>query len=178
MESLARKAVVAALVGELRNRGSWCGEMHVQKSTYFLQELLDVDLGYQFVFYKHGPYSFELSDVITSMIGDGFLELRPQAYPYGPSIDVSEFGSRLQPYFPPPVQEPIGLIGEVLGEKTARQLERLATALYVTVRAEGQDKVSRASRVLELKPHIPQEKALAAVEEVDQIIERAAELTS
>ena len=67
MNRLQRAAVLLTLLEQLQARGSWCGETHVQKSVYFLQDLLQVPLGFEFVLYKHGPYSFDLNDEITAV---------------------------------------------------------------------------------------------------------------
>jgi len=50
------------------------------------------------------------------------------------------------------------------------ELERLATALYVTFE-EGMDKTvqARAKRINELKPHVNINEVLKAVEEVDSL---------
>jgi hypothetical protein len=57
MEDNTRQVVLLSLLETMGARGSWCGETHVQKCTYFLQEALDVPLGLSFVLYKHGPFS-------------------------------------------------------------------------------------------------------------------------
>jgi len=51
------------------------------------------------------------------------------------------------------------------------ELERLATALYVTqeINPKGSSEF-RAQRITELKPHISMEEALTAVKEIDEII--------
>ena len=67
MERLQRAAVLLSLIEQLKDRGSWCGDTHIQKTTYFLQELLKVPLGFEFILYKHGPYSFDLEDEITAL---------------------------------------------------------------------------------------------------------------
>ena len=40
LKRMQRDAVLLSLMNEMRAKGSWCGETHVQKSAYFLQELL------------------------------------------------------------------------------------------------------------------------------------------
>jgi uncharacterized protein YwgA len=60
MDRLRRAAILTRLIEQLRNGGSWCGETHVQKATFFLQELLNVPLSLDFILYKHGPFSFDL----------------------------------------------------------------------------------------------------------------------
>jgi hypothetical protein len=63
---------------------------------------------------------------------------------------------------------------EKLGNKGVVDLERLATALFVTRRAEpGASVDERSTRLTALKPHISAESARTAVEEVDRIIEEA-----
>jgi uncharacterized protein YwgA len=73
----------------LKERDSWCGETHIQKAVYFLQELLQVRLGFEFIMYKHGPYSFELTDELTTLRANRLLRLIPREG-YGPSIVVNE----------------------------------------------------------------------------------------
>src|SRR5712692_9118533 len=99
MRRLQRIVILADLASRLGKYGSWCGETHLQKATYFLQELGKVPLGYSFVLYKHGPFSFDLRDELTAMRADGLLELRPQP-PYGPSLVPTERASEFARRFP------------------------------------------------------------------------------
>lgn len=73
MNRMKRSALLTKLVQRLRDEGSWGGETHVQKVTYFLQELMEVPLDFDFILYKHGPYSFDLHDEIAALRGDGLL---------------------------------------------------------------------------------------------------------
>ena len=67
-------------------------------------------------------------------------------------------------------------MAEQLGDKGVTELERLATALYFTHRAEGGTSVDERSKQLtEFKPHVSSENARAAVEDVDRIMEKAQE---
>src|SRR2546425_12633108 len=85
MDRLGRDVILLELLRKLREHGSWCGETHMQKATYFLQHLMQVPLDFQFILYKHGPFSFDLRDELTAMRADGLLALQPQE-PYGPSL--------------------------------------------------------------------------------------------
>ena len=93
MNRLQRAAVLLTMLDALKQRGSWCGETHLQKSVYFLQELFGVPLGFTFVLYRHGPYSFDLSDEITALRADLLLDVQP-AQPYGPSLVPGENAAR------------------------------------------------------------------------------------
>ena len=71
MKLLKRNVMVLTLARKIRNRGSWCGETHLQKAVYLLQDLAGVETGLEFVLYKHGPFSFGLRDQgDCAMLGD------------------------------------------------------------------------------------------------------------
>src|ERR1035437_1902213 len=99
MKRLERAAIILQLTEDLRNHGSWCGETHIQKATYLLQELTGVPLAYSFILYKHGPFSFDLRDQITEMRADEILVLESQPAPYGPSIVAGPNGMLLKEAF-------------------------------------------------------------------------------
>ena len=178
MKRLQRAAVLLSLVEKLHDNDSWCGETHIQKSTYFLQNLLRVPLELDFILYKHGPYSFELSDEITAMLADNILQVKLRPNPYGPSLLSGAEGSELiKESFPKTIKKydsQTAFVAEKLGRERVASLERLATALYVT-REEGKDDVKvRVARICELKPHISEEQAHVAVKQVDDIRKEAA----
>src|SRR5438477_2081289 len=85
MKQAQRAAVLALLNRKMLERGSWCGETHLQKAMYFLQDLLGVDAGFEFILYRHGPFSFELRDALASLQADGLLDLAIRQQGYGPT---------------------------------------------------------------------------------------------
>ena len=100
MERFGRAAVLLSLIEKLRDGDSWCGETHVQKGTYFLQDLLGVPLEFDFILYKHGPFSFDLSDEISWMRANDLLRLQPQQRPYGPKLIPGENAELLKKTYP------------------------------------------------------------------------------
>jgi uncharacterized protein YwgA len=174
MEHLQRASVLLQLNEELRRVGSWAGETHMQKAGYFLQHLMNIPLGFEFILYKHGPFSFDLRDGLTAMRAQGFLRLEPQ-YPYGPSLAPGENSTLLRSTYKAmsaQYEASVRYVADVLGNKTVAQLERTATALYVTL--EGTPIQERARQITQLKPHVTLEEAQAAVAEVDEISRNAA----
>ncbi len=172
MKRLQRAALLTELVEQMREHESWCGETHLQKATFFLQELLGVDLGYEFVVYKHGPFSFDLRDELGGLVSDKLIRYEPQLPPYGPRIAVTEDAAKVHALYPKTLARhanQIAFVAEKLDARGVIDLERLATALYVTLDAPGAATQTRARSLRELKPHIPEPAALRAVEEVDQI---------
>ena len=67
MDRLQRTALIFELTKKMRERGSWCGETHLQKATFWAEECFSLPLGFDFILYKHGPFSFDLRDELTSM---------------------------------------------------------------------------------------------------------------
>lgn len=177
MKRLQRDAVILSLIENLKAKESWCGETHIQKATYFIQELLKVPLEFEFVLYKHGPYSFDLSDELTAMRADAILKLQPQPSPYGPSF-IQSIGSKLiKKRYPKTLKKynpMVKFVANKLGDKGVTELERLATALYVTRRINTNNSIeSRAQCIHKLKPHVSLDEARDAVMVVDTFIEES-----
>jgi len=176
LKKLQRVAVLLDLINELTARGSWCGETHVQKATYFLQELLKVPTEFDFILYKHGPFSFELRDELTSMRADGLLELRSQL-PYGPTLVATETGMQLMKEYPKTLgqyRRYITFVAEALRDKNVADLERLGTALFVTLEDQHRSEEERVEEISDLKPHIDREAAETALKEVEKIMAASA----
>ena len=60
MLDVKQTVLVLLLLDQMSKQDSWCGETHVQKCAFFLQEGLEVPLDFEFIMYKYGPFSFEL----------------------------------------------------------------------------------------------------------------------
>lgn len=173
MERLQRASLILVLNEEMRKAGSWAGETHMQKATYFLQDLMKVPLSFEFIIYKHGPFSFDLRDELTAMRAQEFLQLEPQD-PYGPALVPGDKGGLLKSAYKKTIEDnlpKILFVSDKLGSKTVAELERTATALYVTLKDPS--KLDRATRLTNLKPHIPLQAAEEAVSEIDEIIREA-----
>ncbi len=178
MERLQKVALLTAFTEKLREAGSWCGETHIQKATYFLQELLGVPTGFNFIFYKHGPFSFDLRDELTASRADGLLELEPREFPYGPRLAVTKRSSIIQDLHNAVLVKygkQLDFVTAELGKKGVAKLEELATALYVSLEMPRKDVRERANRIHELKPHISPANGQSAIETIDVIIQEAEE---
>lgn len=173
MKRRQREAVVAALDAKLAARGSWCGETHIQKSVYFLQEMLAVPTGFPFILYKFGPFSDQLRTELGSMRADGFLELIPQPAPYGPKLHTTTIAKRqLVDRWPKTLRRynaQLDFVADELGGLGVGALERLATALWVSHENPGASETVHAERINELKPHVSVELASDAVRRVSEM---------
>ncbi len=177
MNRMQRDAVLLSLIREMKARGGWCGETHIQKAVYFLQELLKVPLNFRYILYKHGPFSFDLSDEITAMRADNLLEYQARL-PYGPSLFPTDDGLVFLDRYPKTLgtySREIQFMAGKVGTLGVAELERLATALFVTF-SEEDVVLQREERIISLKPHIKIDEAREAVKLVDFIrIEARAE---
>lgn len=177
MTRMERYAVVIRLIEALRAKGSWCGETHIQKAAFLAQTMLNVPLGYQFILYKHGPYSFDLRDEITAMRADELIQLQPQIYPYGPTLNPTRHAANLQNIASGTAKrygDKLQFVAAAFRDRNVSELERLSTAYYVARdSATGASVLARANRLVELKPHVPLDAAVDATKEIDKLVEKS-----
>ena len=175
MDRMKKAGLLTRLIEELRNNGSWCGETHVQKATFFAQELTKIPLDFDFILYKHGPFSFDLRDELTALRADGLLKLEMQ-WPYGPRISPTQQGEYIKSLYPMTLKKyetAVAFVTNRLSDKDVIELERLATAFYVSRPAEETSVEERVTLLTSLKPHISQEDARDAIQAIDKIAEDA-----
>ena len=175
MEGLKRIAVVLDMMEQMKAYDSWSGETHIQKCLYFLQEMMEVPTGFRYILYKHGPFSFDLRDELTAMRAEGLIEVYLKAPNYGPSLRPGPRAKDVLDLFPKTIgkyHEQTDFVARRLSPKNVSELERLATALYVTKEEPDGSSPERRAKVLsQLKPHVTIEDALSAVRDIDGICE-------
>lgn len=172
MTEARQAAIVAELVEQLREHGSWAGETHVQKTAFFLQEMLGVPLGFQFQLYKFGPFAFSLRELLGQMRSLRQIRLEPQPAPYGPKLALDEGAPQLRTRFPKTVrtyESEVRFVAQEIGQFGVGTLERLATALMVKLELPNGDAGSRAALLNSYKPHVSLTDALEALRQVDEI---------
>lgn len=179
MAHLSEKALLVELLELLRNRGSWCGETHLQKSVYVAQEVLGVPFKFNFVLYKHGPFSFDLRDELVEAQAESFLRQEVRPYPYGPTLVRGDRADTLLGGFPKTIAKyraELEFVANQLGEKRAGELEGLITAIHVSLRDPEAKPQERAKVLRAIKPHIDSQEALAFVEDADELLNAAERL--
>ena len=161
MSAPDQAAVLLFAMQSLKEEGSWCGETHIQKTLYMCQEIVGTSSKFKFILYKHGPYSFELSECLQGLIADDLIQMQTRP-PYGPSLAVSEEARLLAADVNQErrLSDSIRFMSKKLGRKGVAELEKLATATYVN-RKFGLDlSLEERARILtSLKSHVPVETA-------------------
>lgn len=181
MNRLAQEAVLVGLARRLDEHGSWSGETHIQKATFLLHELTNVPFDFEFILYKHGPFSFELRDELSAMRADRLLERQPQPAPYGPRIIVTDRGRQLEERLAKTMERygpAIDWIAVQTGQRNVLELERLATALWITRNTDKVGDDERAEELTRIKPHVNRDAALAAVREIDLLLSESTALAA
>lgn len=167
-----KHAVILAVIDGLKNEGSWTGKTHVQKSLFLAQAARAFEVQFEFVLYKHGPYSFDLEHEMEEMKSYGAMQAEP----------VSGFGVILSPgptaslvkdraALPDEIKPNINRISKFIGKRNVIELERLATAAWIRTREGMDDPVQAATRLHELKPHIQITEAEEAGKELHSLLD-------
>ena len=136
MERFENASLIVALTEKLREHQSWAGETHLQKATYVLKRVLGVPIEFEFILYKHGPFSFDLRDEIGWMRSTRLLEWEVRSNFYGPSLRSGQLSPTLKrqfPVMPGRYSSQVDFVAQRFGGKNVAALERLTTAIYVTV---------------------------------------------
>lgn len=172
MKESEKMSITLRLMQGLWDKGSWCGETHLQKSMFFLEVLGEIPLNYDFILYKHGPYSFAFREDLARLrsLGLAELELNP---PYGPRYRLSakgvEFLDRNRAAIKP-WGTVLKNVAECLGDKKVGDLEKLGTALLLSRQEAKADMASIASKINKLKPHVSEEEARQALRQLHETI--------
>lgn len=178
MNKLVEQAVLVGLARRLDEKGSWTGETHLQKAAYLMHELRGTDFSFGFILYKHGPFSFEMRDELTGMRGDGLISRTVDDPRYGPRLTVTERGEQLEQSLATTLNrydQDLDWVADTLNRRGVVELERLATAMWMTRQHDDASPERRANALVEVKPHISYDQALAAVEEIDRLLENRPE---
>jgi hypothetical protein len=171
LSSSVRFAIVLDVIKKLRAKGSWCGETHLQKALFILQDAMKSNFDYKFIMYKHGPYSFDLKTELAAMKASNIIEFNFPAEGYGPRIATTNFGERLYEVNKENIERYHKMnqfIADWFGSEDVRYLERVATAYFVTAKHPREPITSRAKRINSLKPHVDIASAEEAIRIVDE----------
>ena len=132
---------------------------------------MDIPLDLEFVLYRHGPYSFDLRDVLTGLRADGLVRLEPQG-PWGPRFVTTEQSAYIQGLYPRTLRHYEGsltFVAGVLGDRGVAAVERLGTAFYAHQHREtGESIEQKVAWLTERKRHIPIDLVTTAFEEVER----------
>lgn len=151
-----KHAFILGVVKALHEQSSWTGKTHIQKSLSLLHDSGKVSVPFQFVLYKHGPYSFDIEAELEEMQSYDAVEIKPNMEGYGVVVREGEnakFVKKVESLTEEEVQA-IENVCKFVGSRNVTELERLATASWIRAQEHITDTSDVARRLHELKPHI------------------------
>ena len=176
IEEQERWSLICHLVEQMRRAGSWAGQTQIQKSVVFLQELLQVPMGYDFILYKHGPFSFELRSELAIMRIRLQLDLELH-HRYGPSFALGNWGRKVLE-LPTKHDEAIDFVANEISVRDTRSLERISTAFFLQNKHPTRNASQIAVEVNRLKPHISISQAHQSIKQVEELKRKAVAIKS
>lgn len=152
-----RYATIAYLSDRLQDRPTGFGKTALQKVGFLLQEVFKVPLGYRFTLYNYGPYSSQLTADLefTRQLGG----VRVDWVPDDPGAFQITPGERYQTVYEhgrAAIANRSKTIEEALndfGQKPARELELITTAIYVNRDPGFRTEEALLHAISELKPY-------------------------
>ncbi|MGN6276914.1 MAG: hypothetical protein ACTHNP_13440 [Solirubrobacterales bacterium] len=149
------------------SEGGFCGQTHLHKAAFVAQEFLGVPFGLRWEIYRYGPFSREIRPVLAACEKKGTVAI--QDHPRGPRV--------IRPPDAPPsrvsteFQAKLQLLSERLAPMTRPQLEKVATAAWVTRSNPHVKSIElRAQEMHRLKPHIDVHTGLRVVRYLDDLL--------
>lgn len=167
-DDLREAAILSRLIARVREQKAFCGETLLQKSAYFLKELFGAPITAPFRIYYYGPFSFDLRERLTSM--EAIDVIRTEPHEWGATYKTGDRYPMLEKQFARTLEKFTPAIDWVVREfspLTVKQLEPLATALFLTRDNHGANVDSRAEELHRIKPHVSIDEAKRAVTKVD-----------
>jgi len=168
---LNKHRFVLEVIERLNAVGSWTGKTHVQKSVFFTVGRDKIPTPFDYVLYKHGPFSFELGDVIEEMVSYSGIVAEPVQnfgvmLKLGPQSDFIRDNTTIEPETLLEIEK----VCQFVSNRKVKELERLATAAWICHNEQISEETEVASRLNSLKPHISETEALSAIGEVKDLL--------
>jgi hypothetical protein len=180
MTEQQRQALLLELLDRLNQQGYWAGPRYLQKAVYFLQHLLEVPTGLDFVMYMFAPFSFDLEDAVSALRAYYLVELRIRRDFFGAILWPTEQSKAYREHFSVTLktyENQLAYVCRLIDKKGISELERVTTALFFTLRMGQEASVeARVKEIKDLHHHVRPEDALAAVREADRLLAEVKQL--
>ncbi len=161
--------LVSSVLAITRGR-RWLGRTHIQKGAFFLQEFSNLDLGYDFVIYQYGPYSFELDADVADLVQIGALQVDlVGGYP-----DYTVGANSLPELQDKRIQRAVEVVADQIANRQAKDLELLSTIAFVRHNYGIAAEDALARQVHQLKPHFSVDEIKSSTSELNGLLETMA----
>jgi uncharacterized protein YwgA len=170
-----KHSLILAVIEKLRAHRSWTGRTHVQKAIFLLNEVAVAKVPFNFVLYKHGPFSFALERELEQMESYAAIASETVESGYGVILRPgrnAEFVKQQHRLSDSEV-DAIEKVACFVGRRNVADLERLASAVWIRSREGLGDSRLVAERIHQLKPHVSIADAEIADREISMLFQSA-----
>ena len=167
-----RHRLILLVLNCLKEHGSWAGKTHLIKTLYLLKALSKQKIPFDFILYKHGPYSFDIEDELAVMKSYSAIASDTIINGYGESLipgsnsSITEKRVKMDKKTKYEIQE----ICKLVGTKNVRELECLATITWIIKNDKIKDQQDVFNKLNYYKPHISDEEALTAFNKIQNFL--------
>lgn len=169
-------AIIVSLIDALNDRGSFCGETHVQKGAFLLKELTGAPIDSLFTLYLQDLYSFQIHKLLNELRAEELVSIEPRRM--GASWRPGERYHLLKRSYRLTIESArrqVDFVADRIARLETADLEPLATALYVSREKPSAAVEARVGSLREIKRSITETAAHTAVETVDTWLSEARE---
>lgn len=166
-----RYRLIVELVRRLNESDSWTGSTHLQKCIFFFQYLFKVPMGYRFVIYHYGPFSFELDEELALLRIRGWLEISPEPG-YGVHYRPGKEAPNIESGTVCNHEDELNIVARLLGGLSVKQVELLATTYYVVNGLDGRERDLNTAfqKIHQLKPHFKEGEIEEGYRQLEELI--------
>lgn len=161
-------AFILEIIESLHRHESRTGKTHVQKAISLLRDLGKVNVPFEFVLYRHGPYSFQVEEALEQMQSYDAIRAEPNAGGYGAVLRTGSMADFSRSHEALTEKEKLAVdeVCKFVARRNVLDLERLATASWIRHQEQVTQSDQVAIRLNTLKPHISIDKAETANAEI------------
>jgi len=163
--------LITELAYRLKDKRSQFSKTALQKLIFLLQELFGIKCDYRFDFYIYGPYCPDIEIDLSLVESWGGIKILPVDYGYNITIGENneairakarDFLSRTE------VRDAIENLVTEFGNLKARELELLATIVYITREKKSISKDDILKIVKSLKPKFTSEEIMQSINKLQE----------
>lgn len=168
-DEMKDSAILGRIVEQVEARQLFCGETLLQKSAYFLKEMFGAPISAPFRIYYYGPFSFDLRDTLGTMEALEIVQTAP--HEWGATYRVGKRFRQVEQQYSRTLlslEPQIDWIVRELAPLGVKELEPLATALFLRRENADASVAELAERLHQIKPHVSVDAARVAIGKVEQ----------
>jgi len=142
---------VTELLRKLKDFSVTPGKKKFQKLVYLVENVGDVNLGFDYKIHFYGPYSPKLDSVLTALEGEGLIHYEYKDYSHLICVDAPEHSDFCEIDLTDDEQKKIECVFSAFAHKAPDDLELLTTAHFAFQNIQDKSTSSIISGVKKIK---------------------------